>query len=253
MTHRFRIGLMKGALATAAAMVFTLGLSSCSDDSGGNSNTNGQPSETCVSDVPCVENEDCASLAGYHCNHALTPPKCAKLYCEKNGGPCSGDDFCESGLCWTDGINSTDGICTSTTWVDPGSGLEWERSTADTDMDSESAKSYCAQKGNGWRLPSIAELRSLIRNCPNTQHGGTCGVTPGCVNTACAATCGGCESDYESYHLPPEMHFMGNPGFLLSSTEVADGEPGGVWGVEFPTAEITSGWAGDVACVRDAQ
>ncbi|MFO7735877.1 MAG: hypothetical protein R6W70_06625, partial [bacterium] len=41
-------------------------------------------------------------------------------------------------------------------------------------MNHHEATAYC--EDNGWRLPTISELRTLIQNCPDTKAGGVCGV-----------------------------------------------------------------------------
>ncbi len=42
------------------------------------------------------------------------------------------------------------------------------------------AVEYC-RKYSDWHLPTINELRTLIRNCPNTEPGGLCNLTDECL------------------------------------------------------------------------
>ena len=49
----------------------------------------------CLSGDACVADVDCPS--GHHCNTALSPPKCQKLYCGKVGTRCSEAALCETG------------------------------------------------------------------------------------------------------------------------------------------------------------
>lgn len=62
---------------------------------------------TCVSDVPCVSELQCATLAGYSCNTAVSPKVCQRLNCGTNVA-CSRDEFCTQGrICRT--IDHADG------------------------------------------------------------------------------------------------------------------------------------------------
>lgn len=81
------------------------------------------------------------------------------------------------------------------TWIDPATGLEWQVEPAGETMGWEAAKEHCAARGEGWRLPTVSELRSLIRGCPRTQTGGSCEVTDRCLPWSRCRNddCGGCD------------------------------------------------------------
>jgi TolB-like protein len=71
------------------------------------------------------------------------------------------------------------------TVTDPATGLVWEKKPSTGNLNWEMAKAHCQAKGRGWHLPSISELRSLIRGCPGTVSGGACKVTDACLSGSC--------------------------------------------------------------------
>ena len=72
-------------------------------------------------------------------------------------------------------------------------GLRWSEK-APKRMNWKDAKTYC--KDLGGRLPTISELRTLIKNCPVTETGGSCGVTDSCLISDCwNDACSGCSLD----------------------------------------------------------
>jgi hypothetical protein len=82
---------------------------------------------------------------------------------------------------------------------DPTTSLCWQDPPPDREMGWSEAIAHCDGLDLGgfddWRLPGISELRSLIRKCPATMAGGTCGVTDGCSGEDCRdASCAGCTS-----------------------------------------------------------
>jgi len=74
------------------------------------------------------------------------------------------------------------------TWTDSSSGLTWQVNWPCEYLTWEDAKSYCENlvwDGGGWHLPTISELRTLIRGCEATMPGGPCGVTDSCLELSC--------------------------------------------------------------------
>jgi hypothetical protein len=74
-------------------------------------------------------------------------------------------------------------------YFDSETGLAWENIPASGDISWSAAQSYCEDLviygHDDWRMPTISELRSLIRGCPDTETGGECGVTDSCATESC--------------------------------------------------------------------
>lgn len=149
-------------------------------------------------------------------------PDCANKECGSDG--CGGS--CVKGLCQ---ICDGDRHCLSPWWTDPSTNLTWQNPPAGDKMLWDNAKQYCAGlslNGGGWHLPTIGELRSLIRGCSGTLTGGACGVTDSCLSfSACwsEGACYGCSSGAGpagSCYWPGEM--QGKCTWFWTSSPVSD-------------------------------
>ena len=84
------------------------------------------------------------------------------------------------------------------TVTDPSSNLVWQKTPGPKRSWSDGV-AYCAGNvaglpGSGWRLPTISELRTLVRGCASLVTGSTCGVVdPGCLSGSCrGSNCDAC-------------------------------------------------------------
>jgi len=73
----------------------------------------------------------------------------------------------------------------------------WQMISTDEMLGWSAAVDYCDGMelgGYAWHLPSIDELRSLVSGCDETETGGSCGVTEGCLDSGTCQTgeCAGC-------------------------------------------------------------
>lgn len=95
------------------------------------------------------------------------------------------------------GTGECTGVCT---WVDESTGLVWQNPPLDNRVYYENATAYCdgleLEGHDEWRLPTLSELRSLIRGCPLTVTGGDCQLADDCLTVECyeGEACNGCAS-----------------------------------------------------------
>lgn len=157
---------------------------------------------------------------------------------------------------------------TPDTWKDPQSGLTWQVFPTNGNMNWASAKAHCKNLSlggfNDWRIPTISELRSLIRGCQATEKGGACGVTDSCLNDNCwKEPCQGCSSKGDSgldgAYWPPELSgevnwYSGEDYWYWSSSAVADHNGVDAWTIGFKYGLVNHGTyvnnIGKARCVR---
>ena len=107
-------------------------------------------------------------------------------------------------------------------------------------MNWSSAKQYCENLSEGdytdWRLPTISELRTTIKNCSGSQSGGSCRVSDNCLS-------GDCLSCY-CYNRNNNGGYYSKLGdddkvWLWSSSTQSD-DPDYAWGVGFESGHVGS-------------
>lgn len=102
------------------------------------------------------------------------------------------------------------------------SGLTWSK-LAPNKMNLSSAEQYCENLNedgsSDWRLPTISELRTLIKNCPMTEAGGECKVTKECLHYGNCRNdaCGGCSDSSDGRYSK-----LGDTEKIWSSSERSD-------------------------------
>ena len=133
-------------------------------------------------------------------------------------------------------------------WTDPQSGLTWQVTPDKEDLNFADATDFCDTLVLGglddWRLPTISELRTLLRSCPATQPGGSCNVDDnGCLDRDCRdSTCTGCLGylgpSINGMYLPDEVDASKMQSWFWSSTPTSDLENPEIWGINFNKANI---------------
>ena len=124
-------------------------------------------------------------------------------------------------------------------WYDSTSDLCWQVPPAGRLLNRNDAIAYCdgltLEGHDDWHLPTIGELRSLVRGCRPTETGGACRVTDACLDADCGTDeCDGCPFDggpgWWGAYWP---HELGRPGptyyFVYGSASLYDGEPSRAW------------------------
>ena len=148
-------------------------------------------------------------------------------------------------------------------WIDDGTGLVWELEPAGGNPNVADAVTYCQGLtllgSSGWRVPTVDELRTLVRGCEDTQTGGACELTDDCATTDCRNdACDGC---IDAANAGPGMfgcywdpNLLGTCGRYWAITD-----PGGGlgWIVDYDDATVRQATAalpaGLVRCVASLQ
>ena len=119
-------------------------------------------------------------------------------------------------------------------------GNMWSSLSSD-EMVWNDAVSYCnnlTECGySDWRLPNINKLRTLIKNCPGSQTGGSCAVKdPGCLSDSCWSSDCFCEyrENDDGYYSK-----LGDDVWLWSSSTRSD-HTDVAWGVNFGNGYVDS-------------
>lgn len=136
-------------------------------------------------------------------------------------------------------------------WTDPDTGLIWSEKISQAVRYSD-AKSFCYRMKESdeqeWRVPTIEELITLIKNCPKTETGGSCKVKDSCSSTSCInSACSGCENSSDGRYSK-----LGDAGWYWSSTS-SGREYGGYFFVGYSAGYVNETHDADwllVRCVR---
>ena len=132
-------------------------------------------------------------------------------------------------------------------------GNMWSHKASST-MHWDDAVSYCDSRTacgySDWHLPTISELRTLIKNCSGTVTGGSCGVTDNCLSfSECRNdACSGCDFDASGQYSK-----FGDIGWFWSSS-TRSGNTYDAWRVDFNVGYVYGYHKGNsyyyVRCVR---
>jgi hypothetical protein len=129
--------------------------------------------------------------------------------------------------------------------------LSWSK-ISEEEMNRNSAVEYCENLNednhSDWTLPTISQLRTLIKNCPATETIGECKVTDNCLSWGkCKkGVCEGCSNKSDGRYSK-----FGDLGGFWSSSAESSGD--NAWNVDFNDGSVNSYYKGynyAVRCVR---
>ncbi|MBO4441511.1 DUF1566 domain-containing protein [bacterium] len=206
-----------------------------------------EPGEVCDSDAT-----ECTSIdSGYVSGFAFCKPDCSgwdESYCWNPADPEPTDPDDTDPASEAESLPGRD-PSTGCIWSKRYDSMKWR--TAVHLCNSLNSSNYGGYS-SGWHLPTISELRTLIKNCPGTETGGSCEVSDSCLSDSCWSNdcyCS-CKENNGGYYSK-----LGDNDYVnlwSSSTSISDG-PDYVWLVAFEDGFMYSDYKNndnDVRCVR---
>ncbi|MBI5487091.1 MAG: DUF1566 domain-containing protein [Deltaproteobacteria bacterium] len=150
------------------------------------------------------------------------------------------------------------------TWLDPATGYLWENPASDAALELDDALgdcrafSRCGHARGAWHLPTVNELRSLVRGCARTAEGGACAVTDLCADVSCWSTvCIGCVlregPGGGGCYWEPGVEDEASCGWWYWSSSAVAGAPSEAWTIYFDHALVEhrdATFRGWVRCVH---
>ncbi len=158
------------------------------------------------------------------------------------GGSCYGNGSCNPGLVCNFETNICSATCSyNNKFCHEYNGLNWS-DVSNESLNWDAADIECGNIGG--RLPTISELRTLVKSCTGTVTGGSCNVTDDCLcySSSCDCLDGDCfcENQYLEGDLVFEYSVFGDTSFLWSSSETSDMDQHYAWCIDFATAGINT-------------
>ncbi len=225
------------------------GTSECTETAPGQE-TSCNDDNLCTTDDACSGHWECVGTYNTCSDHGSCDP--ADGSCECNPGY----DGADCGTC-AEGFLGYPDCYRPSTWIDPVTGYEWQVSPTGETLSQGNAAIHCDQlvlDGGGWRLPTITELRTLVRGCPATEPDGACNLGDDtCLEFSCRqSVCDGCgenEGPDQGCYWPTTL--AGSCDYYMSSSSILD--EGGGWTLNFLQAKVGSLNPANVRCLRGGE
>ncbi len=137
-----------------------------------------------------------------------------------------------------------------------GEALYWQDPPQDTRLNWEDASSYCESlndnETNGWRLPSIDDLRMFVHGCSATAYGGPCPINDIDRLQSSSLSCLGCKQKFgvNGIHCYWDDWFSGpcGSGYWSSSIQYSDDDE--AFFIDFTTGAVFHGSKSETRNVR---
>jgi len=151
------------------------------------------------------------------------------------------------------GDDDDDNDSSGNVWSDSSSGLMWQIEPTGEEMSWYTATDHCSNLTldgySNWRIPTLSELRSIVRDCPNMETNGECRVNDGCLSYFQCYDDEYCEGNYceesksaektsSQCHWPIEFGNSCTPDLWFWSSSIRPEAEHVAWAIQFYSAGL---------------